>query len=265
MTSDPDAPVPTLDGSFTCRHPLYRENYHAREGARSEAFSKFIGPSALADRLRRGPVRLLDVGFGLGMNALSALTMARETSAFPLQIDSLESEKEALHRALRCQPDSEHTCLQSLIDSGHWQEPCGSIHLHWGDLRQTLPLLAGPYDLIFHDPFSPLKNTEAWTVEVFAMQRALLAPEGLWLSYAEARAVRAGLLQAGWYVGTSPARPPHRGGTIAAACQKDLPCPLNDADIKDLEKTTAYHDLEQTATSHEIRSKREASVRRLNF
>jgi tRNA U34 5-methylaminomethyl-2-thiouridine-forming methyltransferase MnmC len=216
---------------------------------------KFISPSGLADRLRRGPVRLLDVGFGLGMNALAALSVARETAAHPLWIDSLEAEHEALARALLCQPEPEQARLRALAERGVWEEACGGIRLHLGDLRQTLPTLSGSYDLIFQDPFSPLKNTEAWTVEVFALQRALLAPSGLWLSYAEARAVRAGLREAGWRVGASPAVPPHRGGTVAALDERLIPCPLEDPGA------VAYHDPSLSDNAKVIRARREGAVR----
>ena len=51
--------VRTADGSFTLYHPGFRQHFHSLAGAVSEAERKFVEPSRLAERLARGPVRLL--------------------------------------------------------------------------------------------------------------------------------------------------------------------------------------------------------------
>ena len=140
------------------RHPVLGEPYHALQGASSEAECKFIRPSRLRDRLKSGPVRLLDVGFGLGINCRTALACAGDAH---LTIDSLEHEPEALNRGLEVEPDD--PLILSLKAAEIYRPPNATVTLHLGDLRETLPGLPGPYDVIFHDPFSPLKNTEAWT------------------------------------------------------------------------------------------------------
>jgi chorismate dehydratase len=198
--------------------------------------------------LRQGPVRLLDIGFGLGINCRAALDCAEGAA---LQIDTLELEPEALERGLLVSP--EDPMILSLLRSGQFE----GVQLHMGDLRQTLQRLSGPYDVIFHDPFSPLKNTEAWTVEVFRLLKEKTAPDGLLATYSESTLVRSALAEAGWQVGTSEAVPPHRSGTLAALDKQQLTHPLN----PDSFKTEPYRDPDFTWNGKRIRSEREAVVR----
>lgn len=243
--------IRTGDGSLTCRHPGYGEAYHAVQGALSEARTKFLEPSALAGRLFSGPVRLLDIGFGLGVNLRAAAALPR---AHLLRADTLELEPVALERAMELYPDCGMT--RALAASGHFEGDDLEVRLHPGDARRTLAGLPGPYDVVFHDPFSPLKNTECWTVEFFSLLRERLASGGILCTYSESRAVRAGLQAAGFLVGPSPAAPPHRGGTLAALEPGSL------TQVLEEEKARPFHDnTEKTLSGKEIRSRREADVR----
>lgn len=64
----------------------------------------------------------------------------------------------------------------------------------WGDARGTLRQLlvegGGRFDLIWHDAFSPQRCPQLWTVEFLKELCSLLGPEGRWLSYCSAAAVR---------------------------------------------------------------------------
>lgn len=242
----------TADGSLTCLHPGTGETYHAREGARSEAWAKFLLPGQLRERLRKGPVRVLEIGFGLGINVREAWSLTAQPGAHRLQIDTLEAEPEALARALSVAPDCPLT--RALAATGAWQCDAGTVRLHPGDARQSLLPLTGPYDLIFHDPFSPLKNTECWTVAFFRRLADRLHPAGLLLTYSEARAVRAGLAEAGLTVGATPPQPPHRGGTAAACTAALIAQPLHTDAVP-------YRDPLLKDGGKEIRARREAEVR----
>ncbi|MEX2606136.1 MAG: MnmC family methyltransferase [Kiritimatiellia bacterium] len=242
----------TADGSFTLRHSELGETYHAREGAQSEAHAKFIIPSHLRERLLKGPVRILDVGFGLGINCREALNT---DGGGPLHIDTVEVEPEVLERALRLFPDD--PLLLDLRRTRAHARPRRQVHLHLGDLRDLLAELPGPYDLIFHDPFSPLKNTECWTVDVFIRLKERLKPDGALLTYSESGVVRASLQQAGFVIGATPALPPHRGGTIATPdpALPDHPLPP--------QTHLPYREPFPDATARDIRSAREARVREI--
>jgi tRNA U34 5-methylaminomethyl-2-thiouridine-forming methyltransferase MnmC len=93
------------------------------------------------------------------------------------------------------------------------------IEFRVGDLRETLPGLNGgeaPFDLVFHDPFSPPHVPELWTVELFReYHRLLKARGGRLLTYSAAAAVRGGLLEAGFILGKTVGVGDKTGGTAA--------------------------------------------------
>jgi tRNA U34 5-methylaminomethyl-2-thiouridine-forming methyltransferase MnmC len=132
------------------------------------------------------------------------------------------------------------------------------VRAHVGDLRHTLKRIEPGVDLIFHDPFQPLRNSEAWTVEVFGLLADLLKPDGLLLTYSQSRIVRAGLVEAGLAVGATPAAPPHRGGTAAARAPDLLAHPLPEPEGGWGEP---FRDPGLDDTPARIRSRREAATR----
>jgi tRNA U34 5-methylaminomethyl-2-thiouridine-forming methyltransferase MnmC len=84
------------------------------------------------------------------------------------------------------------------------------------DLRIRVPQLTESFDAIFHDPFSPQKMPELWTVELFEHYNRLLEAQcGKLLTYSAAAAVRGGLREAGFEVAKTPALGSKNGGTIA--------------------------------------------------
>lgn len=250
MTSDR---VLTGDGSATRRHPATGELYHARDGALTETLEKYLRPGRLAERLLRGPVRVLDVGFGIGLTCVESLA---PPAPYGLRIDTLELEAEAFTAAERFHPG--HPLPRALRDHGEWQEEGRRIVAHMGDLRRTLSEIPPGVDLIFHDPFQPLRNSEAWTVEVFRLQAGLLKPDGLWLSYSQSRIVRAGLMEAGFHIGGTVPAGGQRGGTAAALrpSRLDHPLPTPPGGWGE-----PFRDPRLSDPAHRIRSRREAAIR----
>lgn len=260
MTSEPiqtiSDSIKTGDGSYTLRHPELGELYHAQEGAWSEAESKFILPSRLSERLHRGPVKILDVGFGLGINTLCAVNTE---GPGPLDILTLDHDAGVWERAASLQP--ENRILQSLACSGTWQEGNRSVRALETDLRLCVKELKPEFDLIFHDPFRPLVNTGAWTEDVFKALLTLLCPDGALLTYSQSRIIRAGLVAAGFRIGETVARPPHRGGTIAGLSPEVIPAPLPTPENG---WGPPFRDPELNRDDRDIRSLREAEVRDLH-
>ena len=258
-TNEPSDPVPTADGSFTFWHPDYREHYHSKNGASSESEIKFISPSRLEDRLRHGPVRLLDIGFGLGGNAFAALRRAVACASHPLEIHSLENDPDALERGKVVTRDpEEQRWFQKLEEQGTLHLPQVELTLHAIDFRESAQVFSGQtFDLFFHDPFSPMKNPQGWTLELFDSFRTLAADSACLLTYSEAWAVRAGLQRAGWTVGETPGRGSHRGGTIASPDPGEIACPV--AEPEGI-KTIPYRDPNLSHSAQEILRTRQEEV-----
>ena len=89
---NPLSPLPTVvetaDGSLSLVHPEHGECYHSRSGALTEARSLYIEMSGFLPRLAataKAVIEVLDVGLGLGYNALASIdAWAAALSASPL-------------------------------------------------------------------------------------------------------------------------------------------------------------------------------------
>lgn len=259
-------PVATEDGSITFWNAQFKEHYHTLAGARSEAEQKYCIPGRLQQRLAQGPVRILDICFGLGYNSLSSCEQALGIGG-QVEIIGLEMDKRTVEAAARQLQESGtafdwNACLEQLFQTGCWQEEGCSIRLLWGDARHTLSQVSGLFDLIWLDAFSTQRNSELWTVDFFSRLRPLLKPDGALLTYCAAIPVRSGLLAAGFQVGETAAFGRQRGGTIAAATVQGIgqPLPERDQYLMETVRGTPYRDPLGTRTNKEILRAREQEI-----
>jgi radical SAM protein (TIGR01212 family) len=250
-TTEQDAPstlrtVETEDGSVTFWNEDYKEHYHTPAGARLEAEEKYIVPSKLRERLAKGDVQLLDVCFGLGYNSLCALNLTRKDAPSTLSITALEMDRRVVRAASQN--------IQPLeTDSFDWKKTLAELHnnqesritdyallsIVWGDARYTIKKLKPhAFDLIFLDAFSTQRNSELWTVDFFRKLKAVMKPDAVLLTYCAAIPVRAGLMEAGFFVGETDPVGRKRGGTIAAMRANDIEIPLPDSEIKLIRDST---------------------------
>ncbi len=220
----------TGDGSWTLAHPEHAEWYHSADGALSEAKSLYVESSGILDDFQRGTaegtaVRVLDVGLGLGYNALATIdAWVRCGAKGRLEIFSLENNDE-LFEALRSGEapwqagwDPRWTVTVKkldLVSDGIWQAEIagsGGGQLIWrvflGDalsdraIRQVLR--AGLFDYVWQDPFSPEKNPGMWGVDWFSAIAPSVRAGGCLMTYSVARTVRDALETAGWRVEKIP-------------------------------------------------------------
>ncbi|MDF7808238.1 TIGR01212 family radical SAM protein [Pontiellaceae bacterium B12219] len=274
--------VPTEDGSITFWNEDYKEHYHTPAGARLEAEEKYIVPSKLRERLKQGDVHLLDVCFGLGYNSLAAMEIAggtlssasadREDTVPPqLNITALEMDRRVVGAAAQN--------IQALdTDSKDWKKILSdlyknqearitdqsSIVLHWGDARYTITKLPpSTYDLVYLDAFSTQRNAELWTVDFFKKLKRVMKPDAVLLTYCAAIPVRAGLLEAGFYVGETEPVGRKRGGTIAAVRAEDIEIPLTEPEqimIRESSRGLPYRDPHGVWTNKEILRNRQERI-----
>jgi hypothetical protein len=102
------------------------------------------------------------------------------------------------------------------LRDGSWEGGCRLLR---GDAREQLP--PGPFDVIFHDPYSPANNGELWTVEWFKLLRERASENAVLATYSAAPATRVSMLLAGWYVGAG-ASTGTKGETTVAATKLEL-------------------------------------------
>lgn len=233
--------VQTQDGSWSIRHTDLQELYHNQAGAWTEALENYVKPSESLSLLKKtGELKVLDVCFGLGYNSFVLLnTLLEGFLTYPgrpirCQVTALETDLGLAPFWPRILEDPRFTQLSGFgyalehniyyrtlwngIDFTYEFAPGVEIRFQFlpGDLRKTLPFLRGPYDLVFHDAFSPAKVPELWTLDLFKQYNTLLAPRhGKLLTYSRAKLVLEQLEEAGFQLSKTPAVGYKRGGTLA--------------------------------------------------
>ena len=264
-TSNSYKSVETADGSMTLYSSFFKEKYHSSVGALSEAVEKFIKPTHLVERLEKGPVKLLDIGFGLGCNALSAFELAGEQG---VEIVSLEFDRAVVERAQEIYPNWQ-PIYQSLLKDGVYIQGNSSIRIIWGDARKSMAKLVKEvdqkFDVIFHDAFSTTKNTELWTLHFFRQERQLLNTGGAIVTYSNALPIRAALLKCDLWVSETMPYGRSKGGTIAHCKSMDSQF-LPDKDLAVLNSTTArvpYSDPLGSWSRKQILTHRDRVVKKL--
>ena len=217
----------TEDGSLTLFAPSFGEHYHSTHGAVQESLHIYIG-MALAERLRatRGegaPLRLFEVGFGTGLNALLTYQMA-EAECIPIHYYSIEKFPiepdvyEALHYEGVTGPLDSAEALHTL-HSAPWGKavqlsPFFTLEKLHGDLTECS--FPEGLSVIYYDAFSPDSQPELWTEELFARLFAASLPEAVLTTYCAKGEVRRRLQRAGFLVERLPGPPGKR--EVLRAC-----------------------------------------------
>jgi tRNA U34 5-methylaminomethyl-2-thiouridine-forming methyltransferase MnmC len=221
--ASPRAPevVETSDGSLTLRHPGHGECYHSHVGAAAEARELYVIASGIESAWASPvPVTVLDVGLGLGYNALATIRSWMAAPAPPdPEVASLEIDPELASQVASARAPWQATWDQSSLGacaalkkeaSGIWRaeipHPSSPARCLWtvhvGD-ASILPVPtprqpAAGWRFVWQDPFSPEKNPPLWGPAWFARVGETAAPDAVLMTYSVARAVREALTAAGW-------------------------------------------------------------------
>jgi len=209
--------VLTNDGSFTIRHPVYDEEFHSKTGARRETLELYMKASGYADHLQicHNPLAVLDVGLGLGYNALMTIEFwMKGPGLSDLSMLSLEHTEELLEAMTAPETAWKEgwsdewklwsSQLQKQAD-GSWKaqflHPITQKIFSWSTqvVDGTIADFSGySFDFVWQDAFSSKKNPELWTAEWFAKIAAASSPTVTLVTYSVARLVRDNLEASAW-------------------------------------------------------------------
>jgi tRNA U34 5-methylaminomethyl-2-thiouridine-forming methyltransferase MnmC len=217
----------TDDGSRTLFDPLLGETFHSESGAAAEAKTVFVENSGLQHRLKRAvPIRVLEVGFGTGLNFLMAaeatypsggrleytgvdLRCLSPTVFQHLKFETVVSRPELV---LAVQQLLERFSTSPSRPNGLQQD---SITLD-ANLKLTLVIddavtfcghLATQqceFDVIFMDAFSPAATSELWSESFFETLFFLLKPGGVLTTYCVKSEIQRRLKKLGFIVKKRP-------------------------------------------------------------
>lgn len=177
-----DIPQTTLlsDGSVTFWNKEYRDYYHPKAGAYRQARELFIAQSHLSERLQKGDVSVLEIGFGMGYNTFCALEIAQNVAKNRLHVTAIDHDRILLHYSSKVVPKSLHVnILETLFVSNRYEDPFGTLEYLNAEARYAVSLLQESFDVIFLDPFIESNNATLATVEFFGMLRNCLKPNGV--------------------------------------------------------------------------------------
>ena len=237
--------VLTDDGSYSINSKEINhkvETLHTSTGAISESFEKFIKPMKF-DYGR--DIAILDICAGLGYNSSAAIADFMKNSKTHLKIDMVEISKATYACGLLVpSPIPEHDITKKAIEEELIAQDYATLRLETAeipenidinvfieDARQTVKTLEdNTYDAIFLDPFSQNMAPELFSVEFFKEFRRIIKDDGIVATYTSAAPIRAGFIEAGFYIGLGPIFGRMQGGTLASPNPEmlDWALPKND-------------------------------------
>ena len=178
--------VITNDGSHSIYNPEVNETYHSKHGAIVEAEYVFIKNGLLAENKKQ--FSILEVGFGTGLNALLTAQKAQQKKIsinyhgielYPVPKESysqlnftelIGEKKSKLLQLHECEWEKEH------IINNFFKLTKNEIALENYTSKTK-------FDIIYFDAFSPEKQAELWTAEVFQNMYNLLNEDGFLVTY----------------------------------------------------------------------------------
>lgn len=194
----------TLDGSNTLFSKNHNATYHSVKGAVSESRHVFIqnGLSSIATP----SVRVLEIGFGTGLNAFLAFLFSRSGKSVSYTAVDTHALPPEIVSSLKY-PAYLHAVQWEFIF--HWLHEKNNFHYETFEIEKLklLPEGSNVYDCIFFDAFSPDIQPDLWEPDYLSLLFDLTAPGGYFVTYCSKGAVRRTLTGIGFEVERLPGAP----------------------------------------------------------
>ena len=197
----------TSDGSHTLFVPELNEHYHSTFGAVQESLLIFMQSGF--DKIDQAivPVRILEMGFGTGLNAFLTCLRSGNTSRpvyytgiekFPLSSDIIEQLNYP-----RVLDDASVELFRSLHHA-KWNGEVRitdnfMLHKIESDMQDVI-LDQDSFDLFYYDAFGPDIQPELWTYQIFQKIARAMKQNGILVTYSAKGSVRRALKSAGFEV-----------------------------------------------------------------
>ena len=204
----------TEDGSHTLFVPAIDECYHSTHGAVQE--SKHIFIEAALKQCTKTKIRVLEIGFGTGLNAFLTMIEA-ERSDKKIHYTSLEKYPVEVGKALQLNYPEAFPAVSresfELLHTSVWGEEVQIGSNFWltkieADFTQFN--FNEMFDVVYFDAFSPEKQPEMWSVELFEKIFIQCNPGAALTTYCAKGVVRRAMQSAGFQVERLPGPPGKR-------------------------------------------------------
>ncbi len=211
----------TADGSHTLYVKDLNETYHSINGAIQE--SKHIFINAGFNYLKKPQLKILEVGFGTGLNAFLTLLECIKTKTkidyttietFPLANKIIEQ----LNYTTELKSILKETKLFHLLHQVAWeryQKITSNFQLNKIKVELNNYQTIEQFDLVYFDAFAPQVQPDMWTKSIFEKVYDLMSEGGILVTYCAKGSVKRTLIEVGFNIENLPGPPGKREITRA--------------------------------------------------
>ena len=195
--------VNTNDGSNSLKNVIINDSYHSKYGAINESKHIFINNGL--KMISKKKIRVLEIGFGTGLNALLTLLYCdkKKQNIIYHTIDNLPL-KEEIYSSLNYFDQLKiEKNIYLKIHSSSWEneiELSNFFVLKKMKCDFTKTLFNQKYDLIYFDAFSPSKQPEMWTLNNFKKLYNCLNTNGVLITYSSKGDVKRTMKKVGFNI-----------------------------------------------------------------
>lgn len=205
----------TEDGSTTLYNEIIGEHYHSTHGAIQE--SQFIFIKDGLNECKKDEIHILEMGFGTGLNAFLTMLEAEKTGKkihyhtvelYPISVEQAKT----LNFAQILAPEKNEDFLK--LHTSKWGE-ISKISTNFEMLKiqgdfNSLDFNELRFDVVYYDAFSPEKQPELWSLEIFEKIFSHCNSGAILTTYCAKGYVRRNLQAAGFTVHRLPGPPGKR-------------------------------------------------------
>ena len=192
----------TADGSATIYVPHLDEHYHSVKGALTESLHIFRNCAFLYHGPSSQPLRVLEIGFGTGLNAVvTAMATTKDRKAHYISLELYPVEAQLIEK-LNYGEMVDNDLLMALHQA-QWNAPqviSPTFTLEKLQCDFTQCSLPHDIDVVYFDAFAPEKQPEMWDESLFKRIYDSMADGGILTTYCAKGEIRRRLQRVGFIV-----------------------------------------------------------------
>ena len=207
--------ITTSDGSHSIRNTTMDETYHSVHGAVQESVHVFVRNGLMYFQNNLPEIRILEIGFGTGLNALLTVKHVLESKlhvhyttweAHPLDAGTIRQ----LNYPKIIDVPGAASLFQKLHEASWTKEETivnnFVLKKQLGRFQDT-SLEEEQFDLVYFDAFAPAKQPELWEISILKKIEQSMKPGGVFVTYCAKGQLKRDLKSLGLRVETLPGPP----------------------------------------------------------